>query len=140
MLLQRLGPALQRGAGGGTELRRETAQLRLHRVTHALVQARGLARNGRHGVLHHRLERFTGNARAGRQGFVERSRHRLTEFLVGHAGFAVEQRLALQQLVVELLTPALHLRHQGLQLVHHRGQGAGLLLQRLEGFVALVRE
>ena len=46
----------------------------------------------------------------------------------------------LEQLGVEQLAALFHAIHHGLQLVHHLGQGMGLLLQCLEGFLALVHQ
>ena len=138
LLRQRGGPGAGHGVSGAAELGGQATQLGLYGVAHPLMQAQAFLRDGGHGRLHHGPQAVARRAGAGGQAVLQRAGNRSGQPGVGRTGFTVELVLALQQLGVQLLATAFHLLSQGLQLVHHGGQGAGLLLQGLEGFLPLV--
>ena len=138
LLRQRGGPGVGHGVGGAAELGGQATQLGLHGVSHPLVQAQRFLSDGSHGRLNHRPQAVARRAGAGGQAVLQRAGDGRGQPRVGRTGLTVELVLALQQFGVQLLAAAFHLLSQGLQLVHHGGQGAGLLLQGLEGFLPLV--
>ena len=140
VVLQGRGPGLGHAARGVAPALGQAAELRLHGGAQALVLAGGFLRDGRHGFLHHGLQALACGARAGAQAFLERALHRLRQPPVGLVRFHVEGGLAGEQLVVQLLVATVDLAHERLQLVRHRRQRTGLLLQRVERRLALLRQ
>ena len=131
---------LRHARSSGAELCVELGQLLLGVLQELLVHVLGLFGQLRHGFLHHGADAVAGHLHALAQAGAQRLVHRLRQARVGRVHFLVEAFLIGHQAFVDLFAGLGHLHHHGLQLRQHLGQGLRLLLQGLEGFLALVRE
>ena len=144
VLRQGLAVAVRHAFGGGVELGVQFVHMLLCAVQQALVHALRLLGQLRHGGLHHGAYAVAGQLHALAQAGAQRALYRLGQAGISDLRFLVKAVLVGQQALVDLLAGALHLRHHGLQgvlqLAHHLRQHLCLLLQRLVGFLPLVRQ
>ena len=105
-----------------------------------MVNLLGLFGQLGHGGLNHGANAVAGQLQALAQAALQRPVHRLRQPCVSRLHLRVEALLVGQQTLIHLLAGFGHLHHHVLQLFNHLGQGLRLLLQRLVGFLPLVRE